>query len=248
MNFRVVVHRTGLAAVPSRGLHGASAPVVQWQRRCNAPFAGGDHAKPGTSMSNEVNTNAARLDASAARLPSSSTRPAFRIGDIELADVRGITVAGLSLDFGSAGATCTIERIALDYVAAKRGLTAFTVKNMTLRNVTARFDGCRLDPACLRSCDVAQVDVGTLSAVIRDGSTEGARLALDGALRLDAIRGAQGLLHTFIKDALWRVDVEAIVPVATGGVNLASIDVNHIGPDSRIGPGPAGICVYPPTG
>jgi hypothetical protein len=199
-------------------------------------------------MSNEVNTNATRLDPSAARLPSSSTRSAFRIGDIEFADVRGVTVAGLSLDFGGAGATCTIERITVDYVAVKRGATVFAVKNVTVRNVTARFDDCTLDPACLRSCDVAEVDVGTLSAVIRDRSTEGAHLALHGALRLDAIRGAHGLLHTFMKDALWRVDVEAIVPVANGGVKLASIDVNHIGPDSRIGPGPRGICVYPPTG
>src|SRR5690349_11457936 len=174
MNFRLVVHRTRLAAARSRGLHGASAPVVQWHRRCNAPLVGGDHAKPGTSMSKEVNTNATRFDASAARPPSSSAQPAFRIGDIELADVRGVTVAGLSLDFGSAGATCTIERIAVDYVAAKRGPTAFAVKNVTLRNVTARFDDCTLDPACLRSCYVAEVDVGTLSAVIRDGSTEGA--------------------------------------------------------------------------
>ena len=203
----------------------------------------------GSSMSNELNNKATTpRDLSAAGSPSSSTQSGFRIGHIELADIRGVTVAGLSVDFGSAGATCTIERIAVDYVAVKRGMMALTVENMALRKVTARFDDGTLDPACLRSCDVAEVGVGTLSAVMRDGSTEGVHLALDGDLRLEAIRGAQGLLHTFIKDALWRVDVEAIVPVVDGGVNLASIDVNHIGPDSRIGPSRNGISVYPPTG
>jgi hypothetical protein len=173
---------------------------------------------------------------------------AVRFGDLNIAEVRGVSMVGLCLDAGTSEATATIERITVDYLAARRGTIAFTMSDVLLRNVKARFADCTLDLARLRGCDVAELQVGRVGAVIRELSGDDAHQVVHGPLRLDALRGAQGLLRTFMKDALWRIDVEAIVPIANGGVKLASIDVNHVGPDSRIGPGPMGIYVYPPTG
>ena len=179
---------------------------------------------------------------------TAETGGAVRVGDIEIAEVRGVSIVGLCLDPGSSEATATVERIAVEYVAARRDRIAFTMSDVLLRNVTARFADCTLDLARLRGCDVAEVQVGRVGAVIREVSGEHAHQHIHGPLRLEALRAAQGLLRTFMKDALWRIDVEAIVPMADGRVKLASIDVNHVGPASRIGPGPMGICVYPPTG
>jgi len=146
---------------------------------------------------------------------------------------------------GVPAAACDNRLVRTD---SRLGPIEFTVTNAAFRGVKVRFADCRFDPDNLLDCTVDQVDIERFATVIRYVKQPARELRVDGTLRLEPVRGMKGTLRTFVQDALWRLDVEAIVPFANGGVDLRQIDINHVGPDSRVDVGPTGICVYPPGG
>ena len=67
-------------------------------------------------------------------------------------------------------------------------------------------------------------------------------------LQLDALRTLDGLVHAFVKDALWFVDADIAVPIRQGAVDFNAIVIENVGPNSLMGVSSAGIHVTGPAG
>jgi hypothetical protein len=67
-------------------------------------------------------------------------------------------------------------------------------------------------------------------------------------LQLDALRRLDGLVHAFVKDALWFADADVAVQIRQGAVDFNAIVIENVGPNSLVGVSPAGIHVTRPAG
>jgi hypothetical protein len=107
----------------------------------------------------------------------------------------------------------------------------FSFTNLRLCAVTAGelvLEGLRLQ---------ASVTATELLAAVRGDSTPPA---------LDALRGMEGRLQSFVTDAAWILDATLTLPVHQGRIDFDQVQVEHLGPDSSMGLSAGGLYVDAP--
>jgi hypothetical protein len=169
----------------------------------------------------------------------------LRLADSAVLVVGGVDFAGMTLDRAPGGEmTAGFERLCVRNFERRTALTSLEVEHATLDGLTAEVPAASGAALQVRACAVRQIRLQGVRAVLNDvRRLAGARVH---SLQLDALRELDGLIRAHITDALWLVDAEVAVPFAKGQIDFNRVELEHVGPNSTIGFGPAGVHVEGP--
>lgn len=182
-------------------------------------------------------------DPSPAGTPPSAT---LHVGALAL-QASACEASGVAIDAAADGLVrVRIDRLAVRDVTSVRGAVALQAASAVLHRVDAHV----AIAADARSWQVRDLTIGAAELTGVEASAAWAGTMGDAIddLRLDALADLDGVLRAFVTDALWFVDAELTVPIVDGRVRIAAIDVEHIGPNSRLGVDPRGLFVQAPHG
>ena len=180
-----------------------------------------------------------------AATPPPSSTAFLRIPGVELA-CASFTTRALTLTAQPDGhATLAAAAIVMQAVRATTAGARIDIERLTLEDVRAEVAPIAGAPA-ITSFVARHVVVERLRAALARGAVAAGDAAQP--LQLDALRTLDGLVHAFVKDALWFADADVAVPIRQGAVDFNAIVIENVGPNSLMGVSPAGIHVTGPAG
>ncbi len=176
---------------------------------------------------------------------SPTSTPFLRIPGVELA-CASFTTRALSLTAQPDGhVTLVAAAIELQGVRATTAGVRLDIERVALEDVRAEVTPIAGAPA-ITSFVARHVVVEHLQAALPRGGMDAG--AAPQSLQLDALATLDGLVHAFVKDALWFADADVSVPIRQGAVDFNAVVIENVGPNSLMGVSPAGIHVSGPAG
>ena len=192
-----------------------------------------------------VHTADLRASHAMATTPPPSSTAFLRIPGVELA-CASFTTRALTLTAQPDGhATLAAAEIVMQGVRATTAGARINIERVALEDVRGEIAPIAGAPA-ITSFVARHVVVEHLQAAVARGAV--AAGDAPQSLQLDALRTLDGLVHAFVKDALWFVDADVAVPIRQGAVDFNAIVIENVGPNSLMGVSPAGIHVTGPAG
>ena len=180
-----------------------------------------------------------------AATPPPSSTAFLRIPGVELA-CASFTTRALTLTAQPDGhATLAAAAIVMQAVRPTTAGARIDIERVALEDVRAEVAPIAGAPA-ITTLVARHVVVEHLRAALARGAVAAADAPQP--LQLDALRTLDGLVHAFVKDALWFVDADVAVPIRQGAVDFNAIVIENVGPNSLMGVSPAGIHVTGPAG
>lgn len=106
---------------------------------------------------------------------------------------------------------------------------------LRLERVQATFGAAGASPAVSLQAGRVVLQGLALQAAWPAARPQGLALPPCGAPRLQALGGLDGVVNAHIADAAWIIDADVRLPVARGRIDMAAVEVAHVGPNSVMG-------------